>query len=297
MKYQMKAKLTEIGLSFLLVLLTCLPGFTAGPWSHLRQLPATDSGVKVGLVGALFIDLVKQRYYIVDPQGGQLVSFDKGGKFLSAFNAGGELKTPVSLARTPGGVLWVVDRADNELLQINPRQQKVQRFSVKYSDGTKVLPAKVVIDGKSHLFVLDQRRGSILRLDDNLNVIQEYSGGEDSKGFVDFKLKGDTLWALDGLAATAHRFSLKDKSSTPIKLDGLEFPVSLEVDGAGQLYILDRHAGTVVVYGPYGERRFEFLGKGKRNGQLWFAEELVFDWDEKLCVVDEGNGRVDILTR
>lgn len=269
----------------------------AGPWSYLRQLPAIDSGVKVVQPSTLALDVEMQRYYLVDAQGGQLISFDKDGKFLAAFNAGGELRTPLSLARTQSGVLWVVDRGDNRLLYINPRQQKVQRFTVKYPDGAEAFPAKVVVDSSNRLFVLDQRRGIILQLDDKLSIVQQYQGTDDFRGFVDFKLKGENLWALDGLSEVVQRFAVSGAAAAPVQLAGLEFPVSLEVDGAGQLYVLDRHAGEVVVFGPSGDLRFKFLGKGKRQGQLWFAKELVFDWDEKLCVVDEGNGRVDILTR
>jgi len=269
----------------------------AGAWNYLRQLPANDSGVKIGGAGALALDEQKQRYYLVDMQTGQLVSFDRDGKFLAAFNAGGALKTPVSMARSQNGALWVVDRGDNKLLYINPRQQKVQRFTVTYPDGSEAFPSKVVVDYKNRLFLLDQRQGAILQLDDNLKVVRQYRGDDGYQGFVDFKLKGEQLWALDGLSATVTRFSMSGDHISSVRLSGLEFPVSLEVDAAEQLYLLDRHAGEIVVFSPAGDLRMRFLGKGKRQGQLWFGRELVFDWEERLCVVNEGNGRVDILTR
>ncbi|WP_303720439.1 hypothetical protein [Malonomonas rubra] len=296
----MRMKMKNIVLSICALLVFPLlvgPAVATGPWSYLRQLPDNDSGVRLDLASSLSIDTNKQRYYLVDARGGQLVSFDKNGKFLSAFNAGGELKTPVSLTRTTSGILWVADRYDNKLLYIDPRQQKVQRFDLKYPDGKQILPAKIDLDAENRLFVLDQRRGAILQLDDNLNVMHSYQGTAAFKGFVDFKIKGETLWALDGLSSSVYRFAIGSAALEAVQLSGLKFPVSLEIDSAGQFYVLDRHAGIVVVFGPNGEKRFDFLGKGKRNGQLWFAKELIFDWEEKLCVVDEGNNRVDILTR
>lgn len=269
----------------------------AGPWSYLRQLPAADSGVKIALPSALSIDSNSGRYYVVDAAQGQLVSFDKDGKFLAAFNAGGELKVPVSLARTSSGALWVVNRGSNELLYINPRQQKVRHYQPVYPDGTAMNPAKVAVDGDDRLFLLDQRRGAILQLDDRLQVVQKYTGNEGFRGFVDFKLKGREIWALDGLARQIYQFSASGQSVQRIALAGLQFPVALEVDSAGQFYVLDRHAGTVEVFGPKGDKRFNFLGKGQRHGQLWYAKDLLFDWEQRLCVVDEGNARIDILTR
>lgn len=285
------------------VLLICLGSISvqsavaAGPWSYLLQLPAADSGVKIGLPSALSVDAKSGRYYVVDAAGGQLVSFDKDGKFISAFNAGGELKKPVSLARTSSGVLWVVNRSSNDLLYINPRQQKVQPYQPTYADGARIIPAKVAVDEKNRLFVLDQRRGAILQLDDSLQVVQNYSGDKDFRGFVDFKLKGRDLWALDGLARKIYRFSANGEIAQVVSLQGMQFPVALEVDTGGQFYVLDRHAGTIEVFGPQGEKRFDFLGKGKRHGQLWYAKDLLFDWKQRLCIVDEGNARIDILTR
>jgi len=297
MNMRMSGKWLVACLLGLLLLSAGEAGFAAGSWNFDRQLPAVDAGVKVGLVASMYVDVGKQRYYLVDAQGGQLISFDKDGKFLAAFNAGGELKTPISMARTNKGVLWVVDRADNRLLQVNPRLQKVERFKVLYPDGGRVQLGKISIDDENRIFVLDQRAGAVLMLDDNLAVKRQYKGQGDFNGFVDYKVKGNVLWALDGQSAQVYLFAIDGDSSSVVKLEGLEFPVSLEVDSTGLLYILDRHAGTVAVFGKQGGLRFEFMGKGKRNGQLWFAEELIFDWDEKLCVVDEGNGRVEILTR
>ena len=273
------------------------PAEAAGPWSYLRQLPAADSGVKIGLPSALSVDAKSGRYYVVDAADGQLVSFDKDGKFLSAFNAGGELKSPVSLARTSSGVLWVVNRASNELLYINPRKQKVEHYQPSHPDGARIVAAKVAVDGEDRLFVLDQRRGAILQLDDSLQVVQNYSGDKGFRGFVDFKLKGRDIWALDGLARKIYRFSANGETVKVVALQGLQFPVALEVDTAGQFYVLDRHAGTIEVFGPQGDKRFDFLGRGKRHGQLWYAKDLLFDWEQRLCVVDEGNARIDILTR
>lgn len=294
---RIKMRMKPLLFCLLLMLKLAAPAMAAGPWAYLRQLPALDSGVKLGLPSAVSIDTVKQRYYVVDAQGGQLVSFDKDGKFLAAFNAGGELRTPLSLARTSSGVLWAVDRYDNKLLYINPRQQKVQRFSLKYPDGKQIFPAKIALDSGNRLFVLDQRRGAVVQLDDNLKVVQHYRGEEAFQGFVDFKIKDGILWALDGLSAVVYRFAVGEPAAESVRLSGLQFPVALEIDSAGQFYVLDRHAGTVEVFGPKGDKRFDFLGKGKRHGQLWYAKELIFDWEEKLCVVDEGNNRVDILTR
>jgi sugar lactone lactonase YvrE len=268
-----------------------------GPWNFMMQLPAKDAGMKIDRPIAIAIDDESKRYYVVDVVGGALVSFDRAGKHLAAFNAGGELKHPVAMAKGLGGALWVIERSSNQVLHVNPREQQVRSFSLTYPDGSLIFPARLAVDGQGRLLVLDRMRGAVVRLDDNLKVEKTFAGQTGSKGFVDFKIKGNELWALDGLAGKVYRFA-GDGAPTTVDFEPrLEFPFSLEVDEGGQLYILDRHAGTVAVFGPRGDFRFDFLGRGKRHGKLWYPAQLLFDWEGRLCIVDEGNNRVDIFSR
>ncbi|OHB29058.1 MAG: hypothetical protein A2X84_02995 [Desulfuromonadaceae bacterium GWC2_58_13] len=261
------------------------------------QLPVNDAGITIDRPIAIAIDEENKRYYVVDAVGGTLISFDSDGKHLAAFNAGGELKQPVAMAKGLRGMLWVIERSTNQLFYVNPKEQEVRKFPLSYPDGSLIFPARLAVDSQGRLLVLDRMRGAVVRLDDNLKVEQSFVGGQGSKGFVDFKVRKDGLWALDGLAGKVYRFA-EDGTSSVVALETrLEFPVSLEIDDAGQLYVLDRHAGSVAVFGPRGDFRFDFLGRGKRHGRLWYPSQLLFDWEGRLCVVDEGNNRVDIFSR
>ncbi len=269
----------------------------SGPWSPLRQLPLNNSGVRLEQPVSLTIDAAVKRYYVVDSGNGQLVSFDQDGTFLSAFTAGNQLKKPVAMARTSTGSLWVIERSSNELFYINPRQKKLQRFAPKYPDGTPVFLSRLALDESDRLYVLDRMKGQILRLDDNLKIVQTFSGDADFQGFIDFSIRANSLWGLSTTGARVAQLSLTGEVEKLIKLDGLQFPVALEVGPSGQLYLLDRHAGTVVVYTENGVQKFSILKKGKSPGQLWSGADLTFDWDGRLCVIDEANARVEILTR
>ncbi len=269
----------------------------AGPWKFLMQLPAKGTDLKIDRPIAIAVDDESQRYYVVDAVGGSLASFDRDGTHLAAFNAGGELKQPVAMAKGLRGTLWVIERSSNQVLYINPSEKQVRSFSLVYPDGSMIFPARLVVDVQGRLLVLDRMRGAVVRLDDNMHVEKSFVGGVGSKGFVDFKIKKDGLWALDGLAGKVYHFN-GDGAPSIVDLESrLEFPVSFDVDEAGQLYLLDRHAGTVAVFGPRGDFRFDFLGRGKRHGQLWYPSQLLFDWEGRLCVVNEGNNRVDIFGR
>lgn len=268
-----------------------------GPWNFLMQLPARDSGIKLDRPVAIDVDSESRRYYVVDPVGGTLLSFDRDGKHLAAFNAGGALKQPVALAKGRGGALWVIERSTNQVLRVNPSEQQVQRFDLRYADGSLIFPARLAVDERGRLLVLDRMRGTVVRLEDNLKVEMSFAAQPGGRGFVDFKIKSDGIWALDGLAGKIYRFTDGAAPSVITLNRAMEFPNSLEIDQGGQLYVLDRHAGTVMVFGAQGDFRHELLGRGKRHGKLWYPAQLLFDWEGRLCVVDEGNSRVDIFNR
>lgn len=80
--------------------------------------------------------------------------------------------------------------------------------------------------------------------------------------------------------------------------DKVDFPVSLALGPSGSaIYILDRHQHRVVVFGLDGRFQYDFLGLGKGQTQLYFPRQLRFDPWGRLCVVDEGNGRIEVFKR
>lgn len=291
----MKIRILTVVLGWLLL---SLPVWAAaGPWTFLMQLPGKDARLSIDRPIAMAVDDESQRYYLVDAVGGTLVSFDRNGKHLASFNAGGQLQQPVAMAKGLRGTLWVVERSTNQLLYVNPGEQQVRRFDLTYADGGMIFPARVAVDDRGRVLVLDRMRGTVVRLDDNLKVEKVLAAGPGNKGFVDFKVKGTEVWALDGLAGKIYRFAGDGAASVLSFAHSFEFPVSFEIDETGQFYILDRHAGTVAVFGARGDFRYDFLGPGQRRGKLYYPAQILFDWEGRLCVVDEGNNRIDVFSR
>jgi streptogramin lyase len=297
----MKHKSVFLGLSSVFATFFWIVAVFAGtgPWRFVMQLPAPDAKTKIERPFFSATDSERRRYYVVDSENSRLVSFDREGKFLAAFNAGGRLKKPVAMARDVRGNIWVVERSVNQLLYVSFKEKKVRNFTLTYPDGGIIFADRPAVDLQGRLFLLDRLRGAVLQLDDNLQVVKTLAGNAPGfTGFGDYKIKSDGLWALDGLARKVYHFDAGGVLTKVVQLSpGLQFPVALEIDPAGQFYILDRHAGTIAVYDREGKFKFDFLTKGKRRGQLWYAGQLLFDWEGRLCVVNEGNGRVDIYGR
>ena len=148
------------------------------------------------------------------------------------------------------------------------------------------------------IYLLDWASGEIAVLNMSMEVERWLACEECSGAIVDFKLHKESVWALDQQGKKIVRFSKEGKVLASFTVEQeLEFPVSLAIGPAGQVYVLDRHAGQIAVFDVSGTFKYRFLSKGQSRGQLYLPSEIVFDPWGRLCVVEEGNGRVEIFAR
>ncbi len=267
----------------------------SGPWKLAFSL--NHESINSALPTALYVDGDKERYYMVDSAGGQLVSFDKEGAFLTAFQPDEGLDRPFDLVRLSEAVLVVAEKGPNSLTVIDFAGQETKRLQVK-DQGRPLMVDRLEIGNNGRLYALDRASGRIYRLTDSFTVAQRFDLPEEKEALVDFKVVGEQIWALGQQKKRLYVYHENGRLSKRLDVaDLVVFPVSLAVDEAGLIYILDRHQGTVVVLDRKAKFKYRFLGKGHGPGHLYYPMEIRFDPWGRLCVVDEGNGRVQIFRR
>ena len=289
----------------ILLLLTAVLGelfiptgsLAASPWTWVMTLKQPLAGDAIDRPTGLYIDPGKQHYYVVDSGKNRLLSFDARGKLLHILTAGRALKTPFSLTRVGGQGFWITEKGKNSLTYIDLKKREVVPHVLK-DQGRLVYPDRIGTDGRL-LYVLDKLTGAIITYNpDGLRPEIRYPCPAKGQGFSDFVIQGGKLWALAPDARTVYRFDLRGQREKTIQLgDGLAFPVSLAVGPSGYLYILDRHRRQVTVYDQHGVFKYRFLRQGIARAQLAFPILVRFDSQGRLCVVDEGNARVEIFRR
>ncbi|HEB69573.1 MAG TPA: hypothetical protein ENI88_08130 [Desulfobulbus sp.] len=269
---------------------------TASGWAWQRVLKQDRFQDAMQMPTAVFVDAEKGQYDVVDSGRNRLLSFNRQGELLHIFNAGKALKTPFDMVKTDAGGIWVVEKGRNSLSSIDLKARKVTPATL-YFRGALVYPDRIE-SASTLLYVLDKATGSIISYSTDLVAKTRFSCSGCRGGFVDFKIHGTKIWALDQQEQTVYRFRLDGTREAVIPLgDRVNFPVSLDIGPSGYIYILDRHARDVAVYDKNGVFKYRFLGKGMSRGQLYYPVEIRFDPWGGLCVVDEGNARVDIFTR
>ncbi len=290
-KYQLQCIL------FLTLLFLAPPAIHAGsPWQWDFTLKQKVLGDAMHRPTGLYIDRKKQYYYVVDSGNNRILSFNSDGELLHILNAGKALKIPYSMTRTDDKGLWITEKGKNSLSYIDFQNKKVIPHILR-NYGRVVYPDRVR-EKSGKLFVLDKRSGSIIEYSRKLAVKRTFACNDCSSGFVDFTFKGNTLWALDLMARSVYRFSADGRQKKIIRLGNqVTFPVSLAIGPSGFLYVLDRHRRDIAVYDKNGEFKYHFLRKGITRGRLYYPIALRFDPWGRLCVVDEGNARVEVYRR
>ncbi len=279
---------------FISIFLGVLPAQGAG-W-QLKFAMSNDPDGKAALYPAgMYIDQASERYYIVDTGNNRLLSFDKTGAALHAFDANKSLKTPLDMVRDRDGNIIVIERGRNSLTIIDLKKKKVLPHKMA---GIGVFPQRLSVIG-GDIYILDKVPGAVLRLDGSFKIQKRYKCPDCTAGFIDMQIltNGD-IAALNRDAGEVFKFAKTGGVLERVKLrPPPEFASSFTISPRGKIFVAERFAGKIKIYTPAGEFIDDFLTKGEGAEQIFYPSEIGFDPWGRLCVLDEGNGRLAVFGR
>ena len=286
------------GLLLFMILVVSGEAFAGSPWKWAFSLKSGIEGKPMIMTSGVYVDRSRERYYVADPGTNSLHSFDKNGKYLNNFNPGNQLSTPYDMVRDEDGVIWVVEKGSNSLTKVDLKSQNIEKNILKNRKGSVVYPDRIYPVAEGGFYVLDKYSGDVLLFNSSMKASTVYACRDCGSGFVDFVVKDENVFALESGEKAVYRFGKDGTFLGKIELRGdLSFPCALEVGPTGLLYILDRHMADIAVFDNTGTFKYRFLEKGHNRKQLYYPEDLLFDPWGRLCVVDAGNGRVEVFSR
>lgn len=277
-------------------------------FSANMNLIASLSGDKVmgklNQPSALFFDESKKRLYIADTGNNRLVSFDSEFNFISEFDAGGELKYPMSIVRNSKEQFFVIGGAEkNGLFLIDISKKIFKQFELRDvpSRENPMLAGKLAIDKNDNLYITDKANGRILAVDSNGRFLREIKLENKFIDFSDVHVDANgNIYSLSTLEGKIYLFNNKGEliSSFGKRGNGLqefEFPVSIAVGQNDFIYVLDRHKGGVLTFKKDGVFQFGFLKSGWSQGELYEPYHIFADMENKIYIIDRGNNRIQIF--
>jgi hypothetical protein len=231
---------------------------------------------------------------VIDPHGSRLIIFkqtDGVSKVIRSISLPG---TPVDIAHD--GVRYLVSlRRGSRLLAIEGERHQIR--PVTLPDGA-VAGALAAMRGGGFL-VADPADGQVLMLDTDLKVTERVP--IDGHVTALAAAPGGGFYAALGAEATVRRFSSAGEmlSSWVVPGEGPvpAWPSGLVVEPGGDLIVVDRHVGRIVILDAEGRVRGQGSRRGSEPGLLLFPAGIARAGDGRFLVADQGNGRVQLFRR
>ncbi len=231
---------------------------------------------------------------VADAQGPRLLVFERSGATWTAVRIVSLPAPPVALVHD-GGRYMLALRQPGGLFAVVPPEYRLARVALAQGMVPGALAA--ALDGA--LFVHDPLAGRVVALEASGRVRTEVAL-EGEIGALAAAPGGGFYAALPALGEVrrygpsgAQRASWKLPGEGPVPA----WPNGLLSEPGGELLVLDRHGGRVLLLGPAGT----VIGWGARRGWdpglLRFPSGIAELPGGRVAVADEGNSRIQIFRR
>ncbi len=228
-----------------------------------------------------------------------------------AGSANGQLSAPAALAIDSKGNLWIADKGNNRVEELNEKGEYVSKFgSVGTGNGqfTSGGPEGLAIDSHNNIWVSDTYAGRV----EEFNEKGEFIRVVGSKGSGSGQLgeptgisigPGGNAWIADWLNNRVAEFNEKGEFVRQFGAEGagngkFERPDAINVDTKGDVWVGDQNNDRIQEFNEKGEYRTQFGSKGSGAGQFSFSYPLGLAVDSKgdIWVADTNNNRVQKWT-
>ena len=214
----------------------------------------------------------------------------------------GQFERPSDVEIDQHGYVWVPDGGNNRVQIFTPQGEYISQFG-KTGSGDGQLSTywwmRISVGPQGDVFVADEGNSRVTRwAEPNHFASFKSAFGSQGTGDGQFKVLTDvatdptdgTIWATDDDNNRIQHFSVAGaylgKFATCLD------PGAVELDPAGDIYIVCSGSGSVRKYSDQGTLLKTLATFGSGNAQVRFPLDLAFDPEGKLWVADSENDRL-----
>jgi sugar lactone lactonase YvrE len=233
------------------------------------------------------------------------VEAKKDGVSLFAFGSLAEeavkpIIKPYGIA-SHGGKLYVADTTAAQVLVIDIPNKSFEYLKGNKSIGKLKKPVNLALDQEGNLFVADSERKEVLAYTPGGEFLRALGGGVLMRP-TDVAAFGDDVYVTDFKASDVKILNrrtgeLVAKIGRDDPENSLALPVTMTVDGKGDIYVTNMASGKVIVMDRDGHTLRTFGKMGKGFGQFARPRDLTVDKDGQTYVIDAAFQNVQIFNK
>lgn len=203
------------------------------------------------------------RAYVVDSRNHQVAVFDASGARVTSLGMmGGEegqLLNPLGIGVAPNGDVWVADRGNERVVMFDAKARPRAAFELE-ADGESIVPVDIAIGpGGKELFVTSNNTHQV----------------------AVFSTRGEFLRAWGGEGEKEGQF---------------RYPATIEIDSAGNVYVVDVINARVQKFDPAGLHLLTIGGLGGKAGTFYRPKGVAVDDSGNIYVSDSFLGVVQVFS-
>ncbi len=169
-----------------------------------------------------------------------------------------------------------------------------------FPTGGRSSPKAFALTRKGNIYLLDVSGERVLVLDPAGKFLREVKFPSQFGLISDLVVNSSgVILAVDSAASRVYSAAPSDTELKPMTDDlrksGVRFPVSLGLDGSNNLFLLDKHSGSVAVVSPDGTVKEHKLSEGWLEGELWYPAGLCVNNYGRMFISDTDSNRVEVF--
>jgi DNA-binding beta-propeller fold protein YncE len=236
----------------------------------------------------------EEEFAVVDAKPARFLVFRKLG-------VSWQLAQTIPLPAAPAGLAHVGNRyvvalrGTEGLMALEGEQMLIRKVGLP--EG--VIPGVVAARGDGGLLVYDYATGRVFKFDPNGNLLAQTAIEGRATGLAEGP--GGEMWVAVGEQSAVLRYDPNGAMTARVEIPGQgpvpSWPTGIVVDADGDVAVIDRHVGRILLFDDRGSPFGTGSRKGAEPGLLHFPRSVGVLGEDRLLVADEGNGRVQIFRR
>lgn len=279
-------------------------GIRKSAWARLVSMAFGGSEDRMSRPMAVATTLDGNLVYVADPDAHCVHRYDlERGRYKCLAAADESVVSPIGLAVTNAGHLYVSDSQHGRLLQMAEGGKELAQFNV---DVALQQPTGLFWDGKAErLLVTDTMQQRVMAVDaqgQHLATLGERGNREGQFNFPTYLwIDGaGELLVTDSLNFRMQRFDSERNFLHMFGKNGdqpgdLARPKGVAVDTFGHVYVIDALFHAVQVFDRDGRWLLSVGRQGQGPGEFWLPNGIFVTADNTIFIADSYNKRVQVF--
>ena len=273
--------------------------YAAEPIKFLPMAPIYVDGKGAGIKQPESVSCRGNSLVVADTGNGKLLRYTITGETWTpgADIILSQLPYPIRVALNSKGEIYALDGKLRRIGRVSPSGEFMGYVTPTGDVQGTIVPRSIRLDRSDNLYLLDVSSARVLVLDPSGKIQREIPFPKEYGFFSDLSVDGNgNIYLVDSVMKRVFSVGKNSSAISPLPegLNGeVDFPVAIETDSRGTIFLVDQNGGGIVIVGKDGSFQSRRLSMGWKDGFLRFPTQMCISETGNVFIADRGNNRIE----